>query len=247
MNDIVCVSGGFDPLHVGHLEMFHEAANYGKLSVIINSDAWLLRKKGFVFLPWEQRAAIIRELRYVASVASVDDTDNTVCHALRRIKPRYFANGGDRTPMNTPEMLLCTELSIEMLWNIGGGKAASSTDIARHAWVTRSWGQYVTLDEGDGYKVKKVIVSPRSSISLQYHHHRSEYWYMAGENARVQLDGQEFAIEKGARPLAIHRGMVHKLINAGNEPLVMIEIQSGDYLGEDDIVRLEEKVKSEHV
>ena len=92
----ICVSGGFDPLHTGHLDMFREAATHGRLTVIINSDAWLLRKKGFVFQPWQQRAAIIGELRCVAEVAHVDDADNTVCEALARLKPDFFANGGDR-------------------------------------------------------------------------------------------------------------------------------------------------------
>jgi len=127
----ICVSGGFDPLHLGHLEMFREAATHGRLIVILNSDAWLFRKKGFVFLPWKERAAIISELRMVSEVAAVDDADGTVCEALRRLRPTYFANGGDRTSGNTPERALCEELSMEMLWNIGGGKINSSSEIAR--------------------------------------------------------------------------------------------------------------------
>jgi cytidyltransferase-like protein len=240
MQDIICVSGGFDPLHGGHLEMFREAAVYGPLSVILNSNDWLLRKKGFCFLPWEQRAAIIGELKCVAKVSHVDDSDNTVCEALMRLTPKYFANGGDRTPTNTPEMNVCTQLGITMLWNIGGGKSSSSSAIARRNWVARPWGQFTTLDEGPGYKVKKVIIDPGRSISLQYHHHRSEYWYMAGPGGQVHRDGETIFVREGAPPIVIHVGMLHQLSNTGLEPLTVIEIQSGTYLEEDDIVRVQE-------
>ena len=144
--------------------------------VILNSDDWLLRKKGFCFLPWEQRAAIIGDLEYVKDVVAVDDADDTVCEALQRIRPDIFANGGDRTQSSTPEMSLCNTLSIDLLWNIGGGKSESSSEIASRARVVRNWGSYRTLDEGAQYKVKKLIIAPKQSISLQYHHHRDEYW-----------------------------------------------------------------------
>lgn len=239
MNQTICVSGGFDPMHLGHLEMFRDAARHGDLTVIINSDAWLLRKKGFVFLPWEQRAAIIGDLRMVAAVATVDDADNTVCEALRRIRPRYFANGGDRKNDNTPEVKLCQELGIEMVWDIGGGKVNSSSDIARRAWVERPWGRYVTLDEGAGYKVKKLIVNPGSAISMQYHHHRSEFWYNTGPMAHVRLNGQEVTVNQGDPPVVVAQGVKHQLLNKSSDaPLTVIEIQSGDYLGEDDIIRI---------
>jgi D-beta-D-heptose 7-phosphate kinase/D-beta-D-heptose 1-phosphate adenosyltransferase len=238
MKGIVCVSGGFDPLHGGHLEMFRDAAKFGPLTVILNSDAWLLRKKGFLFLSWTERAAIIGDLRQVAEVVAVDDSDDTVCEALRRVKPRYFANGGDRKNDNTPEVSLCETLGVELLWNIGGGKANSSTDIARRAWVTRPWGRYVTLDEGEGYKVKKLVLEPGQSISLQYHKRRSEYWYMTGPNARVCLGEKVFEVDARSAPVVVESGMIHQLANPGKVPLVVIEIQSGDYLHEDDIIRL---------
>ena len=237
-NNLICVSGGCDPLHIGHLEMFREAAKHGDLVVILNSDDWLLRKKGFIFLPWDQRAAIISDLRYVSQVAAVDDTDGSVCEALRRIKPRYFANGGDRKQDNTPELAVCMELGIEMLWNVGGGKANSSSDIAKRAWVTRLWGKYLTLDEGEDYKVKKLVLDPHKSISFQYHHHRSEYWYVVGPSAQVRLGDNVFTVEQGAPPVVVCSGMTHQLSNPGDTPVTVIEIQSGDYLDEDDIIRI---------
>ena len=240
MKGVVCVSGGFDPLHSGHLAMFRAASEQGELTVIINSDAWLLRKKGFVFLPWQDRAALIGDLGYVANVATVDDADGTVCEALARLNPRTFANGGDRKIGNTPEVELCKQLGIEMLWNVGGGKADSSSDIARRSCVSRLWGTYVTLDEGKGYKVKKVMINPGQSISLQYHRHRSEYWYMAGAQGLVQLGDETFTVAQNGPPVIVGKGVVHRLTNQGSEPLVVIEIQSGSYLGEDDIIRVEE-------
>tara|TARA_Y100000296_G_C5172692_1_gene258186 strand:- start:1086 stop:1571 length:486 start_codon:yes stop_codon:yes gene_type:complete len=123
------VSGGFDPVHIGHLRMMREAAQYGNLIVIVNSDEWLMRKKGYIFMPFEERCEILRGFACVHDTASVEDTDNTVCEALRRLKPDYFANGGDRKTNNTPEMEVCNESRIELLWKMGGGKIQSSSEL----------------------------------------------------------------------------------------------------------------------
>jgi D-beta-D-heptose 7-phosphate kinase/D-beta-D-heptose 1-phosphate adenosyltransferase len=125
----VCVSGGFDPVHIGHLRMMQEAAKYGDLIVIVNSDDWLMRKKGYIFMPFDERCEIIEGFSCVGSTTYVQDADGTVCEALRRLKPSYFANGGDRKNNNTPEMQLCTDENIELLWNVGGGKIQSSSDL----------------------------------------------------------------------------------------------------------------------
>ena len=124
---IVTISGGMDCLHSGHVAMILDAATYGDVVVILNSDDWLLRKKGYKFMDWNERAEILSAIRGVVDVVPVDDSDGTVCEALRRIRPDYFANGGDRKVGNTPEGEVCKELGIEMLWNIGGGKTQSSS------------------------------------------------------------------------------------------------------------------------
>jgi cytidyltransferase-like protein len=124
---IIAVSGGCDPCHSGHIRMILEASNYGDVVVILNSDDWLLKKKGYKFMSWEERAEILMAIKGVTAVVPVDDSDGTVCEALRRIRPHYFANGGDRKPGNTPEGDVCAELGIEMLWGIGGGKTQSSS------------------------------------------------------------------------------------------------------------------------
>tara|TARA_A100001391_G_scaffold102453_1_gene68172 strand:- start:473 stop:892 length:420 start_codon:yes stop_codon:yes gene_type:complete len=131
--DTVMVSGGFDPIHIGHVRMIREAATVGNVIVVINSDAWLRRKKGYVFMPWEQRAEIIEALAGVSAVHEVDDEDGTVCEALRRLRPTYFANGGDRFQSNTPEGEVCRELNIEMLFGVGGGKIQSSSRLVGDA------------------------------------------------------------------------------------------------------------------
>ena len=126
---LVLVSGGFDPIHVGHVRMIESAGIHGGVVVVLNSDEWLMRKKGYVFMPWAERAEIILNLKNVLSVEPVDDSDETICEALTRIRPDIFANGGDRKLENTPEIELCEKLNIELLWNAGGGKIQSSSDL----------------------------------------------------------------------------------------------------------------------
>lgn len=130
---LVAVSGGFDPLHVGHTRMIEHAAFYGDVVVILNTDEWLMRKKGFVFMPWEQRQEILLSMRNIHNVIIARDDDGTVCETLAYLKPNYFANGGDRTEKNTPEKQVCKELGIKMLWGIGGKKIASSSELVKAA------------------------------------------------------------------------------------------------------------------
>ena len=125
----ICVSGGFDPVHIGHLRMMQEASKYGEVIAVVNSDEWLMRKKGYIFMPFKERCEIIEGFTCVAKTSYVEDKDNTVCEALQRLKPDYFANGGDRKNDNTPEMDICEQLEIEMLWSVGGTKIQSSSSL----------------------------------------------------------------------------------------------------------------------
>lgn len=129
----VAVSGGFDPIHVGHIRMIREAAEHGDVIVIANSDEWLMRKKGYVFMPWKERAEIIQSIKGVAAVFQADDDDDTVTESLLRLKPDIFANGGDRKQKNTPEMKVCDDIGIEMVWNVGGGKIQSSSELVANS------------------------------------------------------------------------------------------------------------------
>ena len=137
MTKVVAVSGGFDPIHIGHVRMFKEAKALGDtLVVILNNDAWLRAKKGFAFMPEAERAEIIREFPYVDAVVitnhAENDPDRSVNRALRSIRPHIFANGGDRkAKADIPEAAVCDELGIKMVFNVGkGGKVQSSS------WLT---------------------------------------------------------------------------------------------------------------
>lgn len=138
---IVAVSGGFDPIHIGHVRMFQEAKKLGdELVVILNNDNWLADKKGVPFMKEEERKEIIEAIRGVDRVVLTShtpgDPDRSVCRALREIKPHVFANGGDRHPDGdpVPEVALCRELGIEMMYNIGaGGKVQSSSWLIKKA------------------------------------------------------------------------------------------------------------------
>ncbi|MDA7494536.1 adenylyltransferase/cytidyltransferase family protein [bacterium] len=124
---LIAVSGGFDPVHIGHVRMIRDASRYGDVLVIINSDDWLMRKKGYVFMPWKERAEIMGNIKGVRLVSQVNDSDNTVCEALSRHKPDAFANGGDRKEKNTPEMDLCDHIGIQLMWAIGGSEKPQSS------------------------------------------------------------------------------------------------------------------------
>jgi len=127
------VSGGFDPIHGGHVQMIRDAAQHGNVIVVANSDEWLMRKKGYVFMTFEERAKILKEMKGVILVSAVDDSDNTVCEAIKLLRPDYFANGGDRGKDNTPEQDVCEQLGIEMLWGVGGDyKFNSSSDLVKN-------------------------------------------------------------------------------------------------------------------
>jgi cytidyltransferase-like protein len=130
---VVVVSGGFDPVHIGHVRMFNEAKKLGhKLVVILNNDNWLRKKKGYVFMPQHERLEVILGFRAVDEVHLTehpeDPTDMSVCEALKKVRPHVFANGGDRVHDNIPEVSVCREIGAEMVFQVGhGGKVQSSS------------------------------------------------------------------------------------------------------------------------
>jgi D-beta-D-heptose 7-phosphate kinase/D-beta-D-heptose 1-phosphate adenosyltransferase len=130
---VVAVSGGFDPIHVGHVRLFRRAKALGdRLIVILNNDNWLKKKKGYVFMPEHERKELIEAIDAVDMVVVTkhgpDPEDMSVCAELAELKPHVFANGGDRTHDNIPEVPLCNSINCEMIFNIGdGGKVQSSS------------------------------------------------------------------------------------------------------------------------
>jgi len=130
---VVALSGGFDPVHVGHVRMIAAAAKMGDVIIIANSDPWLMRKKGYTFMTYDERQEILYNFKGVIDVIEAQDDDNSVCKTLEKIKPDIFANGGDRKDDNTPEVALCQSLNIELRWNVGGDKIQSSSElVAKH-------------------------------------------------------------------------------------------------------------------
>ncbi len=124
---IVAVSGGFDPLHIGHVRMIRAASELGSVIVIANSDKWLERKKGYVFMKWAERAEILKSIKGVTAVFKARDDDNTVCESLQVLRPDIFANGGDRKDGNVPEYEVCDRLGIEMVFGTGGSDKPQSS------------------------------------------------------------------------------------------------------------------------
>ena len=143
IKNIIIVSGGFDPVHKGHIRMFREAANFGANVIVgLNSDEWLTRKKGKSFMKWDERAEILESCKFINQVIPFDDSDDTASDAIKRVFDMYnadssdyniyFANGGDRKLGNVPEFDNCRELGVVMLWNFGGGKIQSSSDLTKN-------------------------------------------------------------------------------------------------------------------
>ena len=154
---VIILSGGFDPIHKGHMRMFREAANLGHQVIVgLNSDAWLTRKKGKPFMKFEERKEILEGMKYINQVLPFDDSDDTASDLIRRVNTIYtskeyehdysdvghtrmldyyniyFANGGDRTSDNVPEIPVCKELGVVMIWGVGGGKIQSSSELTKN-------------------------------------------------------------------------------------------------------------------
>lgn len=135
MNKTIAISGGFDPIHIGHIDLINKARNLGdRLVVILNNDNWLIKKKGFAFMQQNERKAILEAIRGVDEVIVTNHPENpddmSVCKELEQLKPDIFANGGDRKEDNIPEYALCEKLGIKMVFNLGE-KIQSSSDLVK--------------------------------------------------------------------------------------------------------------------
>tara|TARA_Y100000994_G_scaffold58728_1_gene47518 strand:+ start:842 stop:1273 length:432 start_codon:yes stop_codon:yes gene_type:complete len=134
--NIIILSGGFDPVHKGHVRMFKEASKLGKVVVGLNSDKWLIRKKGKFFMSYEERKEILDAIKYIDITQGFNDDDDTACDLIKTAYLKYnsefnvfFGNGGDRTNETTPELEFCNKNNIDMVWGLGGGKIQSSSDL----------------------------------------------------------------------------------------------------------------------
>lgn len=254
MNKIVLVTGGFDPLHSGHIEYFKSAKQLGDILIVgVNSDAWLTRKKGQAFMPIQERISIIRELKCVDFVIDFDDSDNTAKHAIWMTRQSYprdeivFANGGDRTDANIPEMDI-DDPNVKFLFGIGGFNKKNSSSWILEEWrapkTERTWGYYRVLHSPNAnVKLKELTVNPGQHLSMQRHKDRSEFWFVSEGQATVytlnrksdaELQGQYGPHES----LFIGQHEWHQLANETDQPLRIIEIQYGTACVEQDIERL---------
>ena len=249
---VVLVTGGFDPLHSGHIEYFKEARTLGdKLVVGINSDKWLTRKKGRPFMPIQERAAIIESLACVDQVIGFDDSDNSACGAIYKVMATHgrctlvFANGGDRTETNSPEYKTYGEHAhVEFAFGVGGENKKNSSSWILNDWKSpkteRPWGFYRVLDKGPGWAVKELTIMPGKSLSYQRHKHRSEHWHVVQGIVTIDTDWNNIIQTNDVKPqqsFDIGPDVWHRPHNNTAEPVKIIETWFGDILEESDIER----------
>ncbi len=241
----VLVTGGFDPIHKGHIALFKHARAYGTHLVVgLNSDEWLIRKKGRYFMDYDERKEILLSLSCVDEVISFNDDNDTACDAIAQViqsSPIIFANGGDRHNENVPEYNLYKhDDNVTFRWGIGGTNKQNSSswllDDFNNPQTDRTWGYYKVLYEGKGYKVKELVINPHSSLSMQRHKHRSETWNLVSGNAHVIIDNEKMELSM-TESVHIPVNTWHKGINESDEQAHIIEIWKGERLTEHDIER----------
>ena len=254
---VVLVTGGFDPLHSGHIEYFKEAKKLGdKLVVAVNSDAWLTRKKGRPFMPFEERIKIIEALdivdqtTYVMNDDKHDDAGGAIFHtfATNSNIEIIFANGGDRTKGQVPEEEQWgKDPRVTFVYGVGGTNKMNSSSWILAEWkapkTERVWGYYRVLHEsGKEVKVKELTVEPGKRLSMQRHEKRSEHWFVDSGVATVYTldsssDVELLGVYEKHQSLHIPVGTWHQLSNEHTEPLKLVEIQYGTNCVEEDIER----------
>ena len=249
----VLVTGGFDPLHSGHIEYFKAAREHGTILFVgVNSDEWLTRKKGQPFMSISERMAIIQELSCVGHVFQFDDSDGSAIKAIEYVKdyipnntPIVFANGGDRTKDNIPEMIFD---DVEFIFGVGGKNKKNSSSWILDEWKTqktlRDWGYWRILDDKQprvGQKVKELVINPGCSLSDQRHVYRKEFWYLLEGSINIELewsDGRRLSQQLTEHTtFVIPNDVWHKTTNIGIKPAHVVEIQYGDKCIEEDIER----------
>lgn len=264
MKDLIClVTGGFDPVHSGHIEYFNAAKKCADFLIVgVNSDEWLINKKKLFLMPWLERSQVISSLKPVDQVLSFDDSDGTAIDAingcLKLAKKVIFANGGDRGKDNTPETIAFEKNErVEFIYGVGGKNKMNSSSwllsdftdqyvktilppgLDNVITINAPWGSHTSFIDAKGYKVKQLKVNPGGILSLQKHKHRMEHWVVGSGEATVELDEKQYTLHPGEY-IEIPLGSVHRLSNNSLKDLVVLEVQCGDILEESDIIRLED-------
>lgn len=256
MKNIVLVTGGFDPIHSGHIAYIEEAKKLGDVLIVgANSDEWLQNKKGREFMPWSERASVLASLKTVDRVINFNDSDGSAKDAIRKVRQLFpedniiFANGGDRTKENIPEMDLLEEIThLKFVFGVGGEHKMNSSSWILQEWkapkTERQWGYWRVLHEqGKEVKLKELTVLPGKMLSMQKHKERAEHWFVADGVAtvytvNVSTDTELHGIYKKFQHIHIDKQEWHQLCNEGDVPLKVIEIQYGENCVEEDIERI---------
>jgi|TARA_B110000902_G_scaffold194813_1_gene220831 cytidyltransferase-like protein len=246
---VVLVTGGFDPLHSGHIAYFKAAKTLGDTLIVgLNSDEWLERKKGRSFMPWNERLCIINNLSVVDEVFTFMDNDDTAINFIKQVKAHYpkdkliFANGGDRTADNIPEMVVD---GVEFEFGVGGKDKINSSSWILEEWknpkTIREWGWYRVLDTQIGYKVKELVIAPGKSLSNQRHFKRSEHWYVLKGQCALTTEWDDRATTSLLTELtsgyAIGQKVWHQASNNTKDLCHILEVQYGEECVEEDIER----------
>ena len=244
MSKVSIVSGGFDPVHSGHINLMLAARELGdQLIVLLNSDEWLSRKKGRPFMNFFERKMVLENLWFVDYVLDFDDSDNSAVDGLEKVVSMYkqkddlyFCNGGDRNSLDDiPEKGVP---GIQLKFGVGGDtKINSSSKLVNEYFsrpAERDWGNWDVLKNYEhlGVKVKELIIKPGQSTSMQRHRYRSEFMFVADG----QLTNMNRTTEKHNYTM-IDKGEWHKLENKGKKDLHIVEIQYGTACVEEDIER----------
>ena len=250
---IVVVSGGFDPIHKGHIAYFKSAKELGDVLIVaLNSDQWLSNKKGKFFMPLEERKIIIENLSCVDNVIDFDDDEiGSATNALIKVKDMYpndsviFANGGDRNKENIPEMSV---EGIEFIFSVGGDDKKNSSSWILKKWQyyheERIWGSFYNLFEAEQVKVKELVVAPGKGMSFQKHFKRNEIWMVSKGECVINYSKDDPNKKKNIKLKKFDHYLVpvgewHQITNPFDEFCHIIEIQYGEECIEDDIERTE--------
>lgn len=254
----VLVTGGFDPLHSGHIEYFKKASYLGDLLIVgVNSNSWLKRKKNFVFMDWNERSLIIKNLSMVDYVISFNDNDDSASDAIEQCLKKYskiiFANGGDRTDKNIPEINLYKgNHSVEFAFRVGGKEKINSSSKLTNEFLNKGvlnkkikpWGEFYNIyQDSKSIKVKELRVYPKQGMSFQRHFKRNEIWLVSKGKCLVNFsnkspDDIETKILETHDSFFVNVESWHQITNPFDEECKIIEIQYGDDTVEEDIERL---------
>jgi cytidyltransferase-like protein len=249
----VLVTGGFDPLHSGHIEYFKAAKQLGdKLVVGLNSDTWLANKKGRPFMPFGERSAIVKELSVVDDVILVEDDDTGgTTKAIGLILATHsgkliVANGGDRVDGSIPEQATYGDHpDVEFVFGVGGEDKKNSSSWILKNWdkpvTKRAWGEYKILDNNTDWQVKELTFYKGNALSDQRHFKRSEHWHVVDGVINMFLEDKtghktSHLLVPGDS-IDIPVGYWHKAVNIDNIDAKVIEVWMGKELTEKDIER----------